>query len=177
MFTATWHKSYAQKHSYSNSTVSDPLGKLVLLVSQRSYTLFCGNHRKCQSGRGVMLTPHPLLVPWSWTHRAIPLLPLRAIWPVQSLSICTRVHFTLLYRKCQQLTSIDSFWNCMTMMWCPGNRLPNAAMSAFGTDNVMVENRSGWWSSSMTAVKTACVEELIQKKRYVMLLCKASDLG
>jgi len=26
--------------------------------------------------------------------RAIPLLPLWAVWPVQSLSACTRVHFT-----------------------------------------------------------------------------------
>ena len=26
---------------------------------------------------------------------AIPLLPLWAVWPVQSLSACTRVHFTL----------------------------------------------------------------------------------
>jgi len=31
---------------------------------------------------------------WSWNSRAIPLLPLWAIWPVQSLSACTRVHFT-----------------------------------------------------------------------------------
>jgi len=44
---------------------------------------------------GVTLTPHPLLVPWSRKGRAIPLLPLRAVWPVQSLSACTRVHFTL----------------------------------------------------------------------------------
>ena len=29
-----------------------------------------------KSGRGVTLTPHPLLVPWSWKGRAIPLLPL-----------------------------------------------------------------------------------------------------
>ena len=28
-----------------------------------------------KSGRGVTLTPHPLLVPWSWKGRAIPLLP------------------------------------------------------------------------------------------------------
>jgi hypothetical protein len=81
------------------------------------------------------------------------------------------------HRKCQQLTSIDSFWNCMAMMWCPDNRLPNGAMSAFGTDNVTVNNRSWWWSSSMTEVKTACVKELFQKKRYVMLSCMASDLG
>jgi len=33
-------------------------------------------------------------VPWSWKGRAIPLLPLRAVRPVQSLSACTRVTFT-----------------------------------------------------------------------------------
>ena len=31
---------------------------------------------------------------WSWKSRAIPLLPLWAVRPVQSLSACTRVHFT-----------------------------------------------------------------------------------
>ena len=46
-----------------------------------------------KSGRDVTLTPHPLLVPWSWKGRAIPLLPLWAVRPVQSLSACTRVHF------------------------------------------------------------------------------------
>ena len=40
------------------------------------------------------MTSHPLLVPWSWKSRAIPLLPLWALRPVQSLSACTRVHFT-----------------------------------------------------------------------------------
>ena len=47
-----------------------------------------------KSGRDVTLTPHPLLVPWSWKSRAIPLLPLWAVRPVQSLSACTRVIFT-----------------------------------------------------------------------------------
>jgi len=45
----------------------------------------------------VMLTPHPLLVPWSRKGRAMPLLPLWAVRPVQSLSACTRVHFTCFY--------------------------------------------------------------------------------
>ena len=45
-----------------------------------------------KSGRNVTLTLHPLLVPWSRKSRAIPLLPLWAIRPVQSLSACTRVH-------------------------------------------------------------------------------------
>ena len=48
-----------------------------------------------KSGRGVTLTPHPLLVPWSRKSRAIPLIPLWAVRPVQSLSACKRVHFTL----------------------------------------------------------------------------------
>ena len=50
-----------------------------------------------KSGRGVRLTPHPLLVPWSRKSRAIPLLPLWAVRPVQSLSVCTRVHFNFFY--------------------------------------------------------------------------------
>jgi len=47
-----------------------------------------------KSGRGVTLTPHPLLMPWSRKGRTIPLLPLWAVRPVQSLSACTRAHFT-----------------------------------------------------------------------------------
>ena len=50
-----------------------------------------------KSGRGVTLTPHTLLVPWSRKGRAIPLLPLWAVRPVQSLSACTRVHFTFTF--------------------------------------------------------------------------------
>jgi hypothetical protein len=45
----------------------------------------------------VTLTPHPLLVSWSQKGKAIPLLPLWAIRPVQSPIACTRVHFTLFY--------------------------------------------------------------------------------
>ena len=55
-----------------------------------------GSFPRVNSGRGVMLTPHPLLVPWSWKSRAIPLLPLWAVRPVQSLSACTRVLFTFI---------------------------------------------------------------------------------
>jgi len=47
-----------------------------------------------KSGRGVTLIPHPILVPWSRKSRAIPLLPLWAVRPVQSFSACTRVTFT-----------------------------------------------------------------------------------
>ena len=59
-----------------------------------SCTMDTGSFPEVKNGRGVTLTPHPLLVPWSRKSRAIPLLPLRAVWPVESLSACTRVHFT-----------------------------------------------------------------------------------
>ena len=60
-----------------------------------SCTMGTGSFPGVKSGRGVTLTPHSLLVPWSWKRRAIPLLPLWAVRPVQSFSDCTRVHFTL----------------------------------------------------------------------------------
>ena len=59
-----------------------------------SCTVGTGSFPGVKSGRGVTLTPHPLLVPWSRKSRAIPLLPLWTVRPVQSLSACTRVHFT-----------------------------------------------------------------------------------
>ena len=51
------------------------------------------------SGRGVTLTPHPLLVTWSRQSRAIPLLPLWAARPVQNLSVCIRMHFNVRFTK------------------------------------------------------------------------------
>jgi hypothetical protein len=51
-----------------------------------------------QRGRGVTLTTHPLLVPWSWKGRAIPVLPLWAVRPVQSLSACTGVYCTAMFQ-------------------------------------------------------------------------------
>ena len=58
-----------------------------------------GLSRGVKRGWDVTLTPLPLLVPWSWMSRVIRLLPLWAVRPVQSLSACTRVHFTLLLLK------------------------------------------------------------------------------
>ena len=59
-----------------------------------SCTMGTGSFPRVKSGRGVTLTPHPLLVSWSRKSRAIPLFPLWAVRPVQSLSTCTRVQFT-----------------------------------------------------------------------------------
>ena len=64
---------------------------------QASCTMRTGAFSGVKSGLGVTLTPHPLLVPWSRKSRAIPLLPLWAVRPVQSLRACTTVHSTFTY--------------------------------------------------------------------------------
>ena len=56
-----------------------------------------GSFPGVKSGRGVTLTPHHLLVPWSRKSRAIPLLSLFAVRSIQSLSARTRVHFTFTF--------------------------------------------------------------------------------
>ena len=67
----------------SSQSPNWPWGPPSLLYN--GYRVFPG----VKSGRSVTLTPHPLLVPWSRKSRAIPLLPLWAVRPVQSLSACT----------------------------------------------------------------------------------------
>jgi len=69
-----------------------PWGPSSLLYN--GYRVFPGG---VKSSQGMTLTPHPLLVPWSRKGRAIPLLPLWAVRPVQSLSACTREHFTFYF--------------------------------------------------------------------------------
>ena len=58
-----------------------------------SCTMGTGSFPGLKSGQGMTMTSHPLLVPWSRKSRAIPLLPLWAVRPVQSLSAYTRMHF------------------------------------------------------------------------------------
>ena len=62
-----------------------------------SCTMGTGSFPGVKSDRGVTLTTHPLLMLWTRKGRAIPLLPLWAVRPVQSLSACTRVHCTFYY--------------------------------------------------------------------------------
>ena len=50
---------------------------------------------KC--GRGMLLNPHHLLVPWSSKSRAIPLLPLWTIQPVQSQCLYNGALYLYLY--------------------------------------------------------------------------------
>jgi len=68
-----------------------PWGPPSLLYN--GYRVFHGG--KERPGRDA--DPSPLLLPWSRKSRAIPLFPLWAVRPVQSLSACTMVHFTFTY--------------------------------------------------------------------------------
>ena len=86
-----------------------------------SCTMGTGSFPGVKSGRGVTLTPHPLLVPWSRMSRAIPLLPSWVVRPVHSLSACTvqgctlSLHITVQYRqKAAASNSSDSVSNILT---------------------------------------------------------------
>ena len=63
-------------------------------VHPASCTMGTGSFLGVKFGRCVTLNPYPLIVLWSRKSRAIPLLPLWAVRPAQSLSACTRVHLT-----------------------------------------------------------------------------------
>ena len=64
-----------------------------------SRTMDTGSFPGVKSGPGVTLNPHLLLVPWSIKSRAIPILPLRTLRPLQSFSACTRVHLPYIYAR------------------------------------------------------------------------------
>jgi len=70
-----------------------PVGQDFLHLSRWAHPASCtmgtGSFPGVKSSRGMTLTPHLLLVPLSRKSRAVPLLPLWAIRPVQSLSACT----------------------------------------------------------------------------------------
>jgi len=74
------------------------LSRPVLAPTQPSVQWVPGPFPGVKSGRGVTLTSYPLLVLWSRKSRAIHLLPLWAVRAVQSLSVCTRVHFAFFYQ-------------------------------------------------------------------------------
>ena len=75
-----------------------------------SCTMVTGSFLGVKCGRGVTLTSHPLLVPWSWKGRAIPLLPLWAVRPVQSLSACTRCALYLYFCALPLTLKLDVFF-------------------------------------------------------------------
>jgi len=93
--------SYLSTTTLSTRTCPDrPWDPPSLLYN--GYQVFPGG--KERPGRDA--DPSPFLVPWSRKGRAIPLLPLWAVRPVQSLSACTGVQFILIFT----LSNTDSVW-------------------------------------------------------------------
>jgi hypothetical protein len=70
------------------------LSRLALGAHPASCTIGTGSFPGVESGGRMTLTPHHFLEPWLWKSRAIHLLPLWAVQPVESLSACTGVYFT-----------------------------------------------------------------------------------
>jgi hypothetical protein len=85
-----------------------------------------GSFQGVKSVRGVTLTPHPLLVPWSWKSRAIPLLPSEPYGLYRDLVPAQGVHkpgskeeymeFSKLSLSCKNL-HISNMYGEMTRIW------------------------------------------------------------
>jgi hypothetical protein len=98
----TWHNYiYMTQLYFTGWTVrgSNPgrgrdflhLSRPALRPTQSPVQWVPGLSRGVKRGRGVTLTPHPLLVPRSKTSRAIPLLSLRSLWPMKGWNLLTNI--------------------------------------------------------------------------------------
>ena len=84
--------------------------------------------------------PLPLLVSWSRKSRAIPLLPLWAVRPVQSLSACKRAHFAILYIIAWKMRNLNKS-NVL-----PSNEPVNRTLKKTG------------WENNLNNVGTMCTQ-------------------
>jgi len=107
-------------HTCSNQ----PWGPPSLLYN--GYRVFPG----LKSSQGI--TPHPLLVPWSRRSGVIPLLPLWAVWPVRSLSACTRVLLQQRIVECLNCVKMNVLQS-LQFVYCTGDvqwvRFPSLCLS------------------------------------------------
>ena len=112
-----------------------------------------GLSRGAKSGRGVTLAPHSLLVPWWRQSRTIPLLPLWAVRPVQSLGACSRVHFTVLYKLCIKLAFLYAKKKVSKSVFL--GRFPVESKQAFREirlSHASVERNGALWENDKSTV-------------------------
>ena len=137
-------------------------------------TMCTGSFLGVKSGRGVTLTPHPLLVPWSCKGRAIPLLPLWAVRPVQSLSACTRVTFTFIFQQrlkptvLNKLKSMTSKFTVLKNLFPPLRRRHQVPRQ-----HRCIATRQQGFTSQRTAIFTLNVIRTLQTSRCLNYYQKA----
>jgi hypothetical protein len=94
-----------------------------------AHSAFCtigtGSSQGVKSGRGLTLTSHPLTVPLVMKEYNYTSTPLWAIRSVQSLSACTRVHFTW-------------YLYCWLYLFINSNVAKNTICNIFGLAHVLM---------------------------------------
>ena len=131
-----------------------------------SCTMGTGSFPGVKSSRGVTVTPHPLLVPWSRKSRAIPLLPLWAVRPVQSLSACTSVHFTLLKQSLRR--SNICYLYQMSPASLSANRIARAPLE-YKHSNIQALTRTANNMSANRHLLTCLLTYLLTPRSRVLL--------
>ena len=114
-----------------------------------------GSFPGVNSGRNTMLTPHLLLGPWSWKSRAIPLLALWSVRPVQSLSACTRVHYTFTF-----YSKFSYFWQ-----WNLAQQYTQNALLPFRYNNCW-KSTPPWYAMRTLFVDISCQYSLSVSRKY-----------
>ena len=139
-----------------------------------SCTMRTGSFSGVKSDRSVTLTPHPLLVPWSWKSRAIPPLPLWAVRPVQSLSVCTRVTFTFsFFKRMMRYLATQELYNhpgCRHTL-CQAHLMPGTPYVRQTTawESELRDNYAAYWRSitPLTSVETL-IHCAVRTPQYAM---------
>ena len=125
-----------------------------------SCTMGTGSFPGVKSNRGVTLTPQPLPVPWSRKSIAIPLLPVWAVRPAQSLSACTMCTLPL------PLT----FFNCITLVKWRDSRDACERLGRTIMTRQITPDRDCWVFHYVTR-KCNCVSELRVWRKFWELYC------
>ena len=145
-----------------------------------------GSFLGVKSGRGVTLTPQSLPVMWSWKRRAIPLLPLWAVRPVQSLSACSRALFTFtLPSHTYSSTPILIFpfrlgLGLLTGLFLPC--FPTKNLHAFYTPpiyliHIALHHKISWGFVSISCPTTQnAIVDMYHKSQYRLFICNINLL-
>ena len=136
-----------------------------------SCTMDTGSFPGVKSGRGVTLTPHPLLVPLVMKEQSYTSTPLWAVRPVQSLSACTRVTFSPYSITSVQApvpATCERTMQCRkTTKWWRWNNVGPLEVTRHGQVSEKQRVRLGWAGVQLKTgtcdlCKTPCVVKIVK---------------